>query len=92
MISRPTHFIELGFFLEFETSIEKVNDENFKMLESFLPNRPIHPLVKKFIAEIISNENVYSVYDRKYIIKEAYNKLLKKQIKQYKDSLSIYLS
>lgn len=92
MISRPTHFIELGFFFEFETSIDKVNDENLKMVESFLPNRPIHPLVKKFIGEIVNTENGYSIYDRKFIEKDIYNDLLKKQIKQYRDSLNIHLS
>lgn len=62
------------------------------MVESFLPNRPIHTLVKKFIGEIVNTENGYSIYDRKFIEKDIYNDLLKKQIKQYRDSLNIHLS
>ena len=90
MFSRPTYLVEVGFFLEFNIQNGEIDQENFKILESMMINRPDHPLVKSFIGHLLLTDEGYQVFKMKYIEKEWYNSIIKKQVKKYNDNLVIF--
>lgn len=90
MISRPTHFIEVSLFLDFNIENGEMEKENFKIIESMMVHRPDHPLVKTFIGELLLIEGGYQVNKKGYIEKPWYDSIIKKQIKKYNDNLVIF--
>lgn len=87
MIYRPSYMIDLALFLNFRTDIEKLNEENLKILKSLFRGNSIHPLVKEFIGDIIMIEEEYNIYNEDYITRESYDVILKSQFNKYKSTL-----
>ncbi|MFV0140794.1 hypothetical protein OBK16_12965 [Empedobacter falsenii] len=90
MFDRPSYSMEVGFFLKFNIQNGEMDQENLKITQSMMNHRPDHPLVRSFIGELLTIEDGYQIHQMKYIEKEWYNSIIKKQVKKYNDNLVIF--
>ena len=90
LISRPAYQAEIILHLGFQLQENKIEQENFKVLESMILHRPTHRIVIAFIGGILYLEEGFKTYGYEYIGKTWYDSIIQEKLKDYADSFNLF--
>ena len=90
LISRPAYQAEIILHLGFQLQENKIEQENFKVLESMMLHCPTHRIVIAFIGSILYLEEGFKTYKNEYIEKNRYDSIIQEKLKEYADNFDLF--